>query len=280
MIRHLMVTGKKLNISRCLVAVAAFFLLGSGCALAADIALTTTKRGTPALSLQGEIVTGDYQKLKSMYLKLELGTILYLDSPGGDLSEAMRMGQLIRLLQVQTTVEKDKVCASACFFIYLGGAGRSAAGAISGQPIPLGLSAGYLGLHRPFLAAPSGASESLERQSTAMKRVRVYLEGFLVSNRLIDLMMSRPSNDIYWLSDDDLEELGDYPPELEELYISRCGYNRKIFKMIYASKSSGNLEQTKNLQNSLKQTNICIAQFQQNAFELGMTKLRSGWRPS
>jgi len=270
---------KKLNISRCFIAVIAFFLLSSSYAPAADIVLTTTKRGTPALSLHGEIVKGDYQKLKSMYLKLNLGTILYLDSPGGALSEAMQMGQLIRLLQVQTIVEKNKICASACFFIFLGGAGRLAAGAISGQPIPLGLFAGYLGLHRPFLAAPSGASESLERQTSAMKHVRIYLEGFLVSNRLIDLMMSRPSNDIYWLSDDDLEELGNYPPELEELYISRCGYNRKIYQMILDSKNLGNSEQTQSLQNSLKQTNICIAQYQNNAFEFGMRKLRSGWHP-
>ena len=191
----------------------------------------------------------------------------------------MRMGQLIRLLQAQTIVMRNKICTSACFFVFLGGAGRSASGAISGSPLPLGLAFGYVGLHRPYLVAPSGAAESLELQTTAMKHVRTHLEGYLVSNRLIDLMMSRPSNDIYWLSDDDVEELGDYPPELEELYISKCAYNRKIYKMIYASNSMGNVEYTQNLQERLKQMNVCIAQLQSSAFEVGMMKLRSGWRP-
>lgn len=269
-----------MSVLRCAVVICAYFLVSYGYAVAADIEVTATRRGTPALSLRGKIVVGDYQKLKAAYTKLQFGTILYLDSPGGDLREAMRMGELIRLLQVQTSVMRDKICASACFFVFLGGAGRSASGAISGSPLPLGLAFGYVGLHRPSLVAPSGEPESLERQANAMKRVRAYLEGYLVSSRLIDLMMSRPSNDIYWISDDDLEELGDFPPELEELYISKCAYNRKIYKLIYASKSSGNIENTQILQERLKQMNICIAQLQSSAFEVGMAKLRAGWRPS
>lgn len=107
------------------------------------------------------------------------------------------MGNLSACSKYKQSYRKINIVRVPVSLFYSGGAGRLAAGAISGQPLPLGLAVGISGLHRPFLVAPSGASESLELQATAMKRARVYLEGFLVSNRLIDLMMSRPSNDIY-----------------------------------------------------------------------------------
>ena len=59
-----------------------------------------------------------------------------------------------------------------------------------------------------------------------MRKVTSYLEYHIVPRRIIDLMMSRPSNDIYWLTDGDIDELGNFPPALEELYITKCGYSR------------------------------------------------------
>jgi hypothetical protein len=272
--------GGKLSILSRYATAVALLLFNLGCVQAADFEVVATKKGPPALSLKGKIVKGDFEKLKSLIMKSPLSSILHLDSSGGDVGEAMQLGQLVRLLQISTMVSKDKVCASACFFVYLGGAGRLASGSVGGHATPLGFPLGYVGLHRPYLSTPSGSSESLERQATAMRRVRTYLEGYLVSNRLIDIMMSRPSNDIYWLSDDDLEELGDYPPELEELYISRCGYDRKIFKHILAAKNVGNVERTANLQERHRETNRCIAPLQYSAYEEGIAKLRAGWRPN
>jgi len=63
-----------------------------------------------------------------------------------------------------------------------------------------------------------------------MRQVQNYLESQMVSRRLIDLLMSRPSNDIYWMTDDDFEELGEYRPEVEEFLIKRCGYVRPTFR--------------------------------------------------
>lgn len=39
-------------------------------------------------------------------------------------------------------------------------------------------------------------------------------------------MMSRPPNDIYWLTSADFEEVGEYSPEVEELLIKKCDYVR------------------------------------------------------
>ena len=48
----------------------------------------------------------------------------------------------------------------------------------------------------------------------------------MVPRRLIDIMMTRPSSDIYWLKGDDLKQLGQFSPEIEEYFIQKCGYDR------------------------------------------------------
>ena len=74
-------------------------------------------------------------------------------------------------------------------------------------------------------------------QST-LQNISSYLSNANVPQRLIDLMMSRPSNDIYWMTDDDIEQLGAYSPGLEELLISRCGYSRNLMSDIAKEEKS------------------------------------------
>ena len=58
-----------------------------------------------------------------------------------------------------------------------------------------------------------------------MKAVSTYLDEQLISRRLTDLMMSRSSLDIYWLSNSDILEIGLFPPGLEEFFIRKCKYD-------------------------------------------------------
>ncbi|MDI1298804.1 hypothetical protein [Methylotenera sp.] len=62
-----------------------------------------------------------------------------------------------------------------------------------------------------------------------MRKVRDYLDYNLVPRKLTDAMMSRPSNDAYWLTYDDLADLGTYSPALEEELISKCNYDRNTY---------------------------------------------------
>jgi hypothetical protein len=72
-------------------------------------------------------------------------------------------------------------------------------------------------------------SEALgRRQVESMKAMRTYLEENLVPRTLIDEMLSRPSNDGYLLTDKDIKMLGEIPPWLEEVSITKCGYRRGI----------------------------------------------------
>jgi hypothetical protein len=194
------------------------------------------------LAIRGNIESGDYGKFKKMInpMPVELSYLL-LDSPGGDLIEALKLAETVHLLSLSVRVDKDKVCASACFFILLGGNDRVATGAINGERnLSGGRKPGYVGLHRPYIKDLGPSDASMMKQRNAMKLVKSYLEMNMVSTRLIDKLLSRPSNDVYWLSEEDLEELGPYPPDREELYISSCKYDRKFLKQANAASRQGN----------------------------------------
>ena len=223
------------------------------------------------------IEPGDAKRLASLIANGLIVTRLSLDSNGGDLVEAMRIGEIVRTLQISTIVKKGNNCASSCFFIFLAGAGRVALGGeFRGNPKS---PAGYVGLHRPYLKSPSGSNQSLERQAIVMKKVKAYLEAYMVPSRLIDLMMSRPSNDIYWMTTEDLEELGDYPPELEELYISKCNYDRKLVDQLTSAKRQGDAAQFNFLQDKNREVATCIGKLQFSAELEALPKLKKGWVP-
>ena len=169
----------------------------------------TESSSTPRLVLSGEIVEGDLKRLVQLLADPKsIGTFsLGLNSPGGSVNEAVRIAKLVQALYISVHVLPDSVCASACFFVYLAGSGKLASASrlmdpqareersqsdkrsgLLNLPTP-----GFVGLHRPFIRKISSLSNS---QATVMRLVSGYLEGQMLSRRLIDLMMSQPSNDI------------------------------------------------------------------------------------
>jgi hypothetical protein len=189
-------------------------ILASQFVFAADVSMTER-----SFRISGEIVAGDYQK----FLKLanqKIGARVILSSPGGDLNEAVKIAELVSRLNINTEVPKGEICASACFFIWINGERRVA------RKINSNSDKVSLGLHRPYLSNPTVERNSTENQINVQRRTIAYLEGKLIPRRLIDIMMARPSNDIYWMTETDLSELGEYPSHIEELYIAKCKYDR------------------------------------------------------
>jgi len=231
------------------------------------------------INLSGEIKPKDAEKLAVYYKTNNIAKSIFIDSPGGDLIEAIRIAEIVQLLQLQVVVPKGKYCTSACFLVFLAGNGRTAVGTIDGK-LDNRMPVGYVGLHRPYLGSVENNNKSQLAQSTAMKKVIKYLDNQLVPRRLIDMMMSRPSNDIYWLTSDDIEEIGDYAPAQEELYISKCGYDRKIFNQMVEAKNAGNYSLHSEIKQRLNNIIQCIATLQIEPFDDGLKKLKSGWLPS
>jgi hypothetical protein len=193
-------------------------------------AFTTAENASPELTdsgdrvfyvlMKGEIEPGDYHKLlrfaesdKDRFLTASF----ILASPGGDITEAVKIGRLLK--DVYAFVEVGRrygSCASACFIIF--------ASAVDRQSIE-----GLVGIHRPYVARSRllrlSLAEAERQQSQALRDAENYLHSLRVPTAIIDEMFANASTDIHWLSWDELQHLGLRPPWWEEELIARCGLN-------------------------------------------------------
>lgn len=233
--------------------------------------------------LAGQIQDGDAERLLTILKSQRFGVHrLSLDSSGGSIVEALRLAQIIEKASMYTVVRAGRICASACFFVYLAGAGRYAASReLMEDPAKrheveesTGIKTlGFLGIHRPF---SKGLDSPQNLQGTLMHRVTGYLERQLISRRLIDIMMTRPSNDIYWLTLQDLEEISEYPPPLEEYLIQRCAYDRNGSQK--ALNADDDLEFSKR-KAELQRSQDCEIEELAKHRTKGLADIRKGWRP-
>ncbi len=193
-----------------------------------------------SIKVEGNIEPGDAERLLEKVLDdyRYYGTpdnTIFLRSRGGDVEEAMKMGEVIRRLRLNTEaphwtgkealslVASDNpenfLCASACFLVYAGGISRR------GE---------YILLHRPYL--PPNAAKKLSdadyesQQKEIVSKVGQYLRKMEVAQILIDRMMTTPSSDRSPITVEDA--LGNEPklvgmvPSITEVLLARndCGY--------------------------------------------------------
>ena len=205
--------------------VATVSLLSFTAARSADI---STTRGM--ISLSGEIVTGDAERFATSLQLQKPVVFLNLNSPGGDLQETMRIVSLVKGAHLEIEISKGKYCISSCFFLFVAARYRMASaarddGSFAPQSKRDNLR-GVVGVHRPYFKNASGNVSVVEKQEVMMLGVRKYLSANGVAQYIIDEMMSRPSNDVYWLREADLERIGEYSAGDEEAVIEKCGYKR------------------------------------------------------
>jgi hypothetical protein len=191
-------------------------------ALAADIYVQNR-----FLHFQGEIVRGDYQRVLSVIRKDPDEFLRYdwqLNSGGGDILEAIKIGDLIKDLYLRINVadehNRDARCASACFFIFVSSVSRNAID-------------GTVGIHRPYFAqgyfANLSPEDAQKKYAQLTKTVRDFMSKNDVPDALIGRMFGLASNEIYWLDGGDLESIGDRPAWFDQYLLSRCGFNSRMF---------------------------------------------------
>jgi hypothetical protein len=92
--------------------------------------LRTDVQESPRLRLTGMIEAGDAERLREQLIKLQASSpakpgmplaTIELSSLGGNLSEGVRIGELLRSFKVVAVVRKQDVCLSACALALLGG---------------------------------------------------------------------------------------------------------------------------------------------------------------
>jgi len=177
------------------------------------------------IRIDGEIQKGDLSKLMMQFIGLEDVKRLFINSKGGDLKAALDIADFVRRNHIGVAVAERGYCASSCFFIFIAGYDRMAMGANDDGSLPKRIPdspMGFVGVHRPYYAEATAP----KKQEEMMENVKQRLSKDKVPQYLIEIMMSRPSNDIYWLSDRDLEMIGEFNPGDEEVLIRACGYKR------------------------------------------------------
>jgi hypothetical protein len=219
------------------------FFAGSGAAAGAELfymdhdAFTEKFVGSVGpLVLSGEIETGDYDRLLSKILDDENRFLsqnkILLASDGGDVTEAMKIGKLVRSLYSEIIVgPQTGRCVSACFLIYAAAQQRGTEGER------------MIGINRPYIvdasspaAAAPTAADSAVAENNALGQVRVFLQENDVPGYLIEEMFRHASDDAYWLSADDEKNLGSRSRSLTQYLIAKCAWDDQLEREVYAGK--------------------------------------------
>ena len=196
-------------------------------ASAADVRLAQSTSGAtlPGVTIEGRIAPGDFVKFAALVLATPGANVVWLASPGGNMSEALRIGRLIRQLAMEVRAPADRAqplvhlqdsdnntCASACFFLYVAGVNRQGS---------------VLGIHKPALPADEYFAVGLDGAVAAHQRIEeatvAYLDLMGAPARYAQLMLTTSSGQMLWLSPDDIaRDLTGIVPEYDEQLRAGC----------------------------------------------------------
>ncbi len=170
-----------------------------------------------------------YQDLMTKHRNPEGATRVQvvLNSDGGNLLEAMQIGRDIRTLLIDTKTGQSSEdigqwnkCLSACFFIWSAGISRSAImPAAPGRPP-------YLGIHRLYFAANEYSQLTSKEANDLYRQLDILAESYLnelgIPDKFYEKMLTTSSNEIYYLSSDEINQLSTVAPYFDELLHARC----------------------------------------------------------
>jgi len=123
---------------------------------------------------------------------------LWLDSPGGLITEGLKIGNIIAEKGMGAVVTVSGHCYSSCVFVYAAAKER--------------LNFGEVGIHRPFAEEISTDSlsypEYLEKYENLTPILKRYFSKYGVSPAIVDAMNIIPSDDIKILSQEERDSYG------------------------------------------------------------------------
>lgn len=191
-----------------------FLLFGASvpCAFSADIvvkadqAVQTHLLDTAHIEIVGEIISGDLTRLQIAIAEYKnkfgknLNPLVLLNSPGGNVSEALKMGRLLRTIMAVTIVDGDMQCNSSCVFLLSGGVQR------------IVFSNGLIGLHRPRFEyehfgnlQPDAAKNEY---AALVQRCTDYMEEMGIPSGVFEKMLKTPSQDINFIDQEVADAMG------------------------------------------------------------------------
>ena len=138
------------------------------------------------LKIEGEIKEGDYDKFKDAIIEINQNDYrvdedsVILDSQGGFMNDARKIGYLVRYNHLATKVNRNAQCSSACTYILVSGACRMALGDIN--------------VHNPWTNVPISSKDyvkSLTKWSAEIDSD--FLKSMNATQEFIDLVNITPS---------------------------------------------------------------------------------------
>lgn len=113
----------------------------------------------------------------------------YLNSPGGEILAAMRIGELLRANDAMVWINGE--CSSACVFVFAGGVERNL------------IRESRIGLHRPFFEqkffAGLSSQQAQRRYAELIATSKSYLRSMGITDALFDDMLRVPSQQIQFV---------------------------------------------------------------------------------
>jgi hypothetical protein len=210
-----------------------------------------------SIILEGTIVPGDYDKLRKLIddncptksWSTFCPNEIYLASPGGSVSEAIKIGRFVRALRLGTQLPEDVpaglrekivqalklqdpkinyLCASACFFIAVAGIERSP---------PMDIEKPILGIHRPTMSDADLRTLSANQVMASATQVRTVVEGYFkemgVPLKYADIMFSIPKDQVRWITNAEYQaDFAGVVPELRDWLNAKCDKRTEVEKRL------------------------------------------------
>ncbi|WP_010141949.1 hypothetical protein [Oceanicola sp. S124] len=122
--------------------------------------------------------------------------VVFLDSPGGSVQDALELGRALRAAGLATDMEDGAICLSACPYLLAAGVTRSA-----DEGAKIGVHQHYFG-ENTLLPAFTAVSDIQRGQGLVMR----YLDEMGVDPRLMGPALMTPPDEIYLLTRDELTD--------------------------------------------------------------------------
>ena len=174
----------------------------------------TGDKDISTLVLRGQIVAGDLARLQRVTAKVPPSQriALMLDSPGGNIDEAIAIGRYVYAAKITTVAIQGPGCHSSCAFVFL--AGRDA----NEQPMRIMMKGARVGFHQGAISTvPANQTYSASDIQTAtqmgqdmVKRVNGYFQEIKADPEFLTMMLSAPNRSITLLNEFDALRLGIY----------------------------------------------------------------------
>jgi hypothetical protein len=167
----------------------------SSIASAATLTTLPAKTGKVIVSLSGEISPGDSDTLKEHVRKANsdnlVVSLIWLDSPGGNILEGAKLADIIRFGRIATSVVGTSKCASACFIVFAAGSEKFANYTAS------------VGVHG---ASDENGQETEGSGAATVSMARIAKE-LGVPPGIIGKMVVTPPEQMVWLTPDELRSM-------------------------------------------------------------------------